>query len=596
MGVEVAGSELPKVNDEVKGKLFDKENGKIDFSEVITFGSHGVDEVQTTGEANEVSNAGFPKDAVDEWPQERQTHCFYFPKHRLYEDPKVKAELEQIEKEIRKKNERLNQLFEDLKVKNVEKSELYDELNAFKDEGSQYRAFINEKREEMKPLQSALGSLRGSGGEKGYGICSSEEELNQRIRSFEYRMQHETMSLKEEKQLMKEIKELEATRPKVIANSAMRAKIQESMGQKEALQDQVKLLGTDLDGVRKQQAEIKAKKDRLSPQLSTVKKQIEAIKAELDKVKDQKNKALLTVKEIKASQNEANQDFFDNRRVISTANEIAMNRRDVKAVEELYNTEVEKFMSQWNSSKTFRADYEKKLLTSLDRRQLSRDGRIRNFDEKPLVRAESPKPSETAVVSKPSSKPQKEVPKATLKEEKLPEEKAQKDLKKGSKDLKTASERDLEEDVFVVEKPKKDVSNVTAIDAEKLKEMKKEEEKEKQRQAFERKKKMQDKAAAKAALRIQKEAEKKQKEREKKLRKKGASTVQPTDEEEATENPETDEAEKSEDVEAVVETPVPSKAKSQQENVLRHRKPIRTRGTLPKAILKKKKSDKYWLW
>uniref|UniRef100_A0A803LVD1 Uncharacterized protein n=1 Tax=Chenopodium quinoa TaxID=63459 RepID=A0A803LVD1_CHEQI len=549
MGVEVAGSELPKVNDEVKGKLFDKENGKIDFSEVITFGSHGVDEVQSTGEANEVSNAGFPKDAVDEWPQERQTHCFYFPKHRLYEDPKVKAELEQIEKEIRKKNEKLNQLFEDLKVKNVEKSELYDELNAFKDEGSQYRAFINEKREEMKPLQSALGSLRGGGGKKGYGICSSEEELNQRIRSFEYRMQHETMSLKEEKQLMKEIKDLEATRPKVIANSAMRAKIQESMGQKEALQDQVKLLGTDLDGVRKQQAEIKAKKDRLSPQLSTVKKQIEAIKTELDKVKDQKNKALLTVKEIKASQNEANKDFFDNRKIISTASDIAMNRRDVKAVEELYNAEVEKFMSQWNSSKAFRADYEKRILTSLDRRQLSRDGRIRNFDEKPLVRAESPKPSE-AVVSKPSSKPQKEVPKATLKEEKLPEEKAQKDLKKGSKDLKT--ERALEEDVFVVEKPKKDVSN----------------------------KKMQDKAAAKAALRIQKEAEKKQKEREKKLRKKGASTVQPTDEEEPTENPETDEAEKSEDVEAVVETSVPSKAKSQQENVLRHRKPIRTRDRL----------------
>lgn len=61
------------------------------------------------------------------------------------------------------------------------------------------------------------------------------------IRSIEYRMQHESMPLKEEKQLMRELKELEATRPKVIAKSAMRAKIQESMGQKEAIQDQVKV-------------------------------------------------------------------------------------------------------------------------------------------------------------------------------------------------------------------------------------------------------------------------------------------------------------------------------------------------------------------
>ena len=49
------------------------------------------------------------------------------------------------------------------------------------------------------------------------------------------------MSLKEEKQILREIKEWEATRPKVIANSAERAKIQEALGQKEAILDQVKV-------------------------------------------------------------------------------------------------------------------------------------------------------------------------------------------------------------------------------------------------------------------------------------------------------------------------------------------------------------------
>lgn len=594
MGVEVAGSELPKANGEVKTKVHEQENGKINFAEVITFGSHGVDEVKPGGEANDVSSVNIAKNAVDEWPEEAQTHHFYFVKHRQWDDPKLKAEFELTEKEIQKKNVQIGQIIEELRAKKSEKFELLDEVKAFNDENAQYWAFINEKREEIKPLQTALGSLRGGGGgEKGSSICSSEEELNQLIRSIEYRMQHESMPLKEEKQLMRELKELEATRPKVIAKSAMRAKIQESMGQKEAIQDQVKLLGTDLDGVRKQQAATKAKIDRLTPQLNALNAQIEKLGDELKAVKDKKEVAIATVQQLRKKRDAGNAYFYESRTILNKAKEIAV-RKDVKALEEYNNAEVEKFMSLWNSSKAFRDDYEKRMLSSLDYRQLSRDGRIRNFDEKPLVRVEPQRPSEADLGSKAPLKQQKEVVKTTPKVESLPAEKAQKESKKGSKESKTASERAVEEEeVFVVQKPKKDVSKDNGIDAEKLKEMKKEEEKEKQRQAFERKKKLQEKAAAKAALRAQKEAEKKQKDREKKMKKK---TVQPSNEDEATEKSETDEPERSDEVEEVVETPAASKSKVQQDNTLRHRKPIRSRGTLPKAMIKKKKSDKYWLW
>ena len=61
------------------------------------------------------------------------------------------------------------------------------------------------------------------------------------IYSFQYRIQHESIPLTEEKQLLREIKQLEGTREKVIANAAMRAKIEDSLGQKEAIQDQVKV-------------------------------------------------------------------------------------------------------------------------------------------------------------------------------------------------------------------------------------------------------------------------------------------------------------------------------------------------------------------
>lgn len=61
------------------------------------------------------------------------------------------------------------------------------------------------------------------------------------IHSLQYRIQHESIPLTEEKQIIREIKQLEGTREKVIANAAMRAKIQDSLGQKEAIQDQVKV-------------------------------------------------------------------------------------------------------------------------------------------------------------------------------------------------------------------------------------------------------------------------------------------------------------------------------------------------------------------
>lgn len=166
--------------------------------------------------------------------------------------------------------------------------------------------------------------------------------------------------------------------------------------------------------------------------------------------------------------------------------------------------QVEKAMSLWNSDKSFRDDYEKRLLPSLDMRQLCRDGRMRNPDEKPLL--EEPKPAETDTLPKSSVKqPKEEEPKSSPPET-VPEQKIQKETKKKGKDLKSNLNKVLEDtDEYEFELPKVNKEP----DPEKLKEMKREEEIAKAKQALERKKKQAEKAAAKAATRAQKEAEKK---------------------------------------------------------------------------------------
>lgn len=137
-------------------------------------------------------------------------------------------------------------------------------------------------------------------------------------------------------------------------------------------------------------------------------------------------------------------------------------KKDLKTLEECVDAKVEGFMSNWNSSKAFRNDYQKRILASFDMQQLSRDGQMRSPDEKPLITAEARRPGKL-VGPKAAPIAHKEDPQITAEPEILPPRKVRKESRQKNEE--------------------------TAI---------------------------------KTAIRAQKEAEKKKKEREKKLKKKGA--------------------------------------------------------------------------
>lgn len=285
--------------------------------------------------------------------------------------------------------------------------------------------------------------------------------------------------------------------------------------------------------------------------------------------------------------------------VLNKARELAA-IKDITALGELSHSEVENFMALWSSDKALRDDYEKRILPSLDSRQLSRDGRMRNPDEKPLVVVEEPTLSETEKVAKPSVKQVKEDSKPPV-QGTLPAQKAQKEAKTKAEDSKSTLEHIEVEDkeIFGLENPQKDSpAKDNEVDEAKLKEMKREEEIAKAKEAMERKKKKQEKAAAKAAIRVQKEAEKKLKEREKKAKKKASASAPGSDPEEPAEAGSEDaEPEK---IDENVETSVPAK-KVQMEKVnkvksIRNRNRSKGPDSVPKALLKRKKSTNYWLW
>ncbi|KAK6132668.1 hypothetical protein DH2020_033584 [Rehmannia glutinosa] len=535
MGVEVVETNLAVET----GKEVSAEVGNVN----IKFGSHGADE-PAKGELDKLSDSNLPKDAVDEWPEPTQIHSFYMVKYRASEDRNLKAKLDVAEKELQKKNQARLQIFEKLKTKRAERAQIRTQIHTLSVENKQFRTVMDEKRKEMEPLQQALGKLRGPGvRERGSGICSSEEELNNLIKSLQYRIQHESIPLTEEKQILREIKQLEGTREKVIANAAERMKIQDSLGEKEAIQDQVKSIGVDLDGVRKDKQVIFAKIKQLDEEKVAIEKEINALEEELNAVTQKRDKILDSVNDMRKQREEGNSPFYQNRTHLTKAKVLAA-KKDVDAVKELSDSEVEKFMSLWNSSKSFRDDYESRILQSLDMRQFSKDGRMRNFDEKPLVLIETPVPSEPEVVK---TKVKQQPPK----EDSIP----------------ASSEQNV-----VKAKKRREV------DETKLKELKREEEIAKRNLAEERKKKL----MRKKQLSVRREQGRRV---ELQLL---LSTQEPTET--------VEEVAELEKVEEKIETPVPQKNKDRKEYTLRHRARPRGPDSLPKAILKRKKATNYWVW
>ncbi|KAJ9182912.1 hypothetical protein P3X46_006845 [Hevea brasiliensis] len=499
-----------------------------------------------------------------------------------------------------------------------------EQLRALRNENEQYRTIFDEKKKEIEPLQQALGKLRNTNNPGRSGLCSSEEELNDLIYSLQYRIQHESIPLTEEKQILREIKQLEGTREKVIANAAMRAKIQDSLGQKEAIQDQVKLMGVDLDGVKKEQQAVRGKITQLREKVKGLEAEIKSLQDDLTAVTEKRDKAFENIKSLRQQRDEGNVHFYNSRKAMTEAKDLAA-KKDIKALENLCYEEVEKFMSLWNNNKAFRDDYEKRILPSLDSRQLSRDGRIRNPDEKPLVVLETTVPPEQEPVAKANIKRAKEEPKSTQQMDNLPTQNVQKESSKT--DSKATSEHVIvSEEISGLKKQQNNPPAKQEIDEAKLKELKREEEMAKAKQALERKKKLADKAAAKAAIRAQKEAEKKLKEiitlflcsdnyllhtiwlilnlkhlfdfclqeREKKLKKKAAASGPSVEPEDPAE--EVAEAADTEKVQVHDEPPASVKGKVKKENSVRHRTRPRGPDSLSKAILRRKKSTNYWMW
>ncbi|KAL3830565.1 hypothetical protein ACJIZ3_019367 [Penstemon smallii] len=402
------------------------------------------------------------------------------------------------------------------------------------------RKLVRSKRMEIDSLQSMINKAKNA---------ISIEDIDYRIYNMEHMIQHETLPLKEEKQLIREIKQLKQLREQLSSNMGSQDEIKQALEQREEVEERLKIARKELDILKGKVLKAEAAFVEAQMKYNDENKKVRELQAQFRAADDIRQEAYVRWQSLRKELAEKNKHFFKGRDDLAAANNYAFSR-DREALYRLCTNQVEKVMELWNTNDEFRKEYVSFNVRSTVRRLGTLDGRSLGPDEEPPIlpsyvddrvdrRVSKPAKVDPVPQSLPELKLETSVEKGTSEDKsktKATEHKSQTKivLEIG---LATESSRDIPDEVQ--EEPVKSKEEIELAkkaeqmrkeEAEaKLKEQRRLEELAKANEARERKKRQAEKLQMRAELKAQKEAEQKEKEREKRLRKKEKKKVDVND-------------------------------------------------------------------
>ncbi|KAL0676251.1 hypothetical protein Bca4012_004232 [Brassica carinata] len=541
-----------------------------EMNDLILFGSDqssgsncGESTVTTEEDGTVFSGDSSPGGAAeDEWP-EAKPFSFYFVKRPAYDDPEIKAKINEADSQIYHCNKLRIDISNAQKSERAEISSLYAQMESLGPKSEGYKMVFEEMKKEFDTLHEALRNQRCSSSSQ---LSFSKEELNHLIYIAHYVIEHGNIGLEEEHWVLKETE-----KPSEIVLS------EDSLVEKEASIQRLKLMAVEMNEVKKELEAITWNINCSSDKLRQIQNKIMMLDVEMAHILELRDRSYERIKMLRIQRDKGNAACFQSLAVMRKAKELAASG-NVRDLEVLSSSEVDRFMTSWNNDKAYRDDYVKRISPSLYERQLSLDGRIRDQEgEVPVVQEKQAlgKNREEGVVVM-HKRNREESSSNSSQDENVVTTKQKKEVRKTVIDFNRSSDEesvviDLEFPVY--ENPKKEAKEV---DEETLKERKREEQLEKARLAMERKKKLQEKAAAKAALR----------ECEKKAKKKAAanSSFEVDQSQEVT-----NELEK-------VKTSAVHRSLFRKQKSFRYKHRGRGTEALPKAILNRRRAHQYWVW
>ncbi|KAL2529788.1 titin-like protein [Forsythia ovata] len=228
------------------------------------------------------------------------------------------------------------------------------EYEAAKLEDRAARKLVRSKRLEIDSLQSVINRAKNA---------MSIEDIDSRIHNMEHVMQHETLPLKEEKQFIREIKQLKQLREQLSSNMGSQDEIQQALDQREEVEERLKDLKKELD---------------------SLKGKVKELQAQFRAADDVRQAAYAQLVSLKKDFFDKNKHFRMYKDAAAAASDYAFGKNKEALARHCVN-QVEKIMELWNTNNDFRKEYVKYNARSTVRRLGTLDGRSLGPDEEPPI-------------------------------------------------------------------------------------------------------------------------------------------------------------------------------------------------------------------
>ncbi|KAJ0866317.1 hypothetical protein HanRHA438_Chr12g0550381 [Helianthus annuus] len=414
--------------------------------------------------------------------------------------------------------------------------------NAAKTEETAARRLVRLKRQEIDAVQVVINRLKNA---------MSVEDIDGRILNMERMIQHETLLLKDEKQFIREIKQLKTLREQLASNMGSPEEIRQAIDQKDQNEERMKTLRKELESLKDKASKAEAAVRTAGKTYNEESRMERELQARFRAADDVRQNAYAQLNSLRKLSYDKNKNFRQFKEDLMAARDFA-SHGNKDALHRLCANQVETFMEQWNNNDEFRKEYVSRCNVNASRRQRTLDGGPLvpddvapvlpgNVNEKVDNSAVSVSiPGEVKSVSVVSSTEKKHADSSSntsnrsienvsgQKHQTLKTKGAAKPTSVKSDDVAVVTELAIDNKKEEENTPTKEETELAKKAEElrkeeiaaKLKEQRRLEEKAKALEALERKKRNAEKAQIRAELRARREAEQKEKEREKRLRKK----------------------------------------------------------------------------
>ncbi|XP_049356915.1 uncharacterized protein LOC125821539 [Solanum verrucosum] len=599
--IEIAGTEemtggSDRSNDD---KLICEQSGNAEIS--------NTNEVLATSpECSSVDVA-----AVKDMNQIAAKGFYFLIRMPRFEDEKIRECIKVAEQNVDEKTQHRDAFRQKIRNKRANCQTHGAEFEAAKAQERDARKQVRTKRADISTLQDIIDKAKNA---------VAVTEIDNRICNMEHIIGHETVPLKEEKLLIREIKQLKQLRGQLSSNIGSQDEVQKSLDEREVNEERLRALKKELDSLKVKVSKAETIAMAASRKFEDESRKLKELQAQFKAADDIRQEAYEELRNLKKGLYEKNIHFRTYKDEATLASDHARNR-EMETLNHLCVNQVERYMDLWNKNDEFRKDYIRCNTRSTVRRFGTLDGRSLGPDEEPAVlpsyRVERVNRMVTSVdkVNSVSQRPiSQQVKQVVVLKNEIKDDNVVLPAAEGMKQVeKTKEARKPIERESTVDEPKEAVPLQTAEELEaarkeeelrkreeeaRLKEQRRLEEIAKAKEALERKKRNAEKAQQRAEMRAQKEEEQRLKEKEKKLRKRerkkgsvGETQSETNDGETALISTSLRETVKDPEATENPQTITRRKQKSSQ-----YTKQMKTKSIPPPPRIKGKRKWQQWLW